>query len=440
MKTSAVISFFAATAFAVRATTPAITSVTMSQADASRLVTIGYTLAGADAVVTLDIETNAVANAETGWTSIGGEAVSSAIGDVWRKVATGAHTITWRPDRTWPDHVLGDGCARAVVTAWATNNTPDYMVVDISAAASANSEKYYPGADYIPGGLLSNDDYRTTKIVMRKIMAEGVTFTMGSTTLETQDRDATREKTHDATLDSNYYIGVFEVTQSQWELLAPARSLPSRCTNVVDRAMRPVEYVCFNEIRNNSGTTANDAYDYPNAPNSASYIGKLRTRTGIDFDLPGEAQWEWACRAGHGVGMWGNGSAILNTSPDANLSMLGRYAGNAPSTSNSDADRNVRASAGGTAIVGSYSPNDWGLYDMNGNVQEWCLDYWWSDISSLNGAIAPAEGKTSASRVRRGGCFTERAGLCRPAYRNASGSTKNDWFIGFRLACPVSAK
>ena len=137
--------------------TPVVSNVTMTQSDASRMVTITYRLTE-DAVVTLDVQTNATPNAATGWTSIGGEAVCNAQGAVWRKVTSadadgsGNYTITWRPDLSWTDEFgkgfkIPDGCAKAVVTAWATNNTPDYMVVDLAAEKTV---RYYPAADFLP--------------------------------------------------------------------------------------------------------------------------------------------------------------------------------------------------------------------------------------------------------------------------------------------------
>ncbi len=128
--------------------TPVVSGVSMSQSDTSRRVTISYTL-DSEAVVTLDIQTN---DTQGVWVSIGGEAISGHVsgktsgpaqGDVWKKVAAGTHTITWRPDYMWPDHVIGDGGARAVVTAWALDNPPDYMVVDLS---DASGTRYYPDA------------------------------------------------------------------------------------------------------------------------------------------------------------------------------------------------------------------------------------------------------------------------------------------------------
>ena len=97
---------------------PEVSGVSMAQDD-NRTVTIAYTLSSAPAVVTLDVQTNVTGDV---WASIGGEAVWNAMGDVWKRVETGSRTITWRPDHTWPGHMIADGGARAVVTAWALDN------------------------------------------------------------------------------------------------------------------------------------------------------------------------------------------------------------------------------------------------------------------------------------------------------------------------------
>ena len=441
---------FAALAAAMAAADmPEITAATMRQASTSRLVTIEYTLANAPAVVTLEVETNANPSAsadDPGWTSIGGEAVCNAQGDVWKKVGesgTFNGRIEWRPDHSWPGFKIPANGARARLTAWPLDNTPDYMAVDISKAAEANTQRYYPGVDFLPGGVLSNTNYRTGMILMRKIMAKDVTWMMGSTTLETQ-RNATREATHQVTLTNNYYIGVFPVTQAQWDLIQTSRLAPSYFNNAADRAMRPVEQVCYNEIRNAANsTTANAAYDWPHDPNPGSFLGLLRTKTGLDFDLPSEAQWEFAARAGNGDTKWGNGSGILNTDRDTNLDLLGRYRMNGGYVGGSTEPTSSCGATNGTAIVGSYAPNDWGLYDTAGNVWEWCLDWYADDITAHGGKVninpsVPAKtlsGASGTTRVRRSGGWSSTVGNCRPASRNGE-DPLNGWnFIGFRLAC-----
>ena len=429
----------AMTTATLTAAVPEVSNATMTQA-ADRLVTITYSLSDAPAVITLDIQTN---NTQGTWTSIGGANIQNVTGDVWKKVETGNRTIQWRPDISWPDHKVTDGGARAVVTAWALDNTPDYMVVDISAAAQPNTQMYYPAVEFLPGGLFGNDDYRTTKLVMRKIMAKDVTWTMGSTTLETNTRKD-REATHLVTLDNNYYIGVFEVTQSQWSLIQTDRPTPAYYSNASYRSMRPVEQVSYNEIRNAANSTAaNTAYDWPNDPNPGSFLGLLRTKTGIDFDLPSEAQWEFAARAGNGSTKWGDGSGITNTDTDSNLNSLGRYQKNGGKPGSSDPAASVNAD-NATAIVGSYRPNSWGLYDTAGNVWEWCLDWREDDITSFNGRVnidsanpsKTLSGATGSTRIGRGGAWNAGAGYCRPAYRDSDNpATQSLRVYGFRVLC-----
>ena len=423
-----------ASALLMASDTPEVTNVSMVQASFGRQVTITYELVNAPngAVVTLDVQTNktgAVTANDADWVSIGGEAVCNAQGDVWKKVPQGSRTITWRPDKSWEGHKveLSEGGARAVVTAWALDNTPDYMVVDISAAAQPNTQKYYPAADYLPGGILGNPDYRTTSIVMRKIMAQDVEWTMGSTSDEPL-RTAASEATHKVKLENNYYIGVFQITQSQW--YGVATNSGATASFPTEGMMRPMETICYNEVRktystsggiNSSGIWPAYATDgvYPAEPKNTSFLGLLRTKTGIDFDLPSEAQWEFACRAEHGSGYWGDGS-LIQSSSDENLRRIACCASN---------------SGNKTAIVGSYAPNSWGLYDMHGNVWELCLDRYAADISSLSGAVC-LFGDSDRNPVRRGGGFGSGADGCRPANRNGSGSVQyRQNNTGFRVVC-----
>ena len=431
------------------AAVPDVTDVTMTQA-ANRLVTITYTLTDAPAVVTLDIETNATGDV---WASIGGENIQNVNGDVWKRVETGSHTIQWRPDLSWPDHKIADGGARAVLTAWALDNTPDYMVVDLAAA---NTVRYYPGVDFLPGStpdqkgaVTNNPAYKTSKLLMRKIMASGVEWTMGSADGETQ-RTAASETAHVVTLTNNYYIGVFEVTQAQWKNIATNSTATANFT--VDGDMRPMEKVSYNEIRNAANsTTANTAYYWPNDPNPSSFLGLLRTKTGLDFDLPSETQWEFAARSGHGSGYWGNGSTIENNNIDANLALFGRYQynGGKIGANSSMAPAATCGATNGTAIVGSYAPNDWGLYDTAGNVWEFCLDWYAYDITAHGGKVnidpaTPANtlsGTSDANRVIHGGAWTDAAPSSRPASRIGFKPTSNrNNNIGFRVACTAGLR
>lgn len=415
----------AAFAFADAATPPSVSGVTMEQAS-DRLVTIGYTLADGPAVITLDIQTNATENAaadDPGWTSIGGEAIWNAAGDVWKKVTgDGAHTITWRPVDTWPGHKITGNGARAVVTAWALDNTPQFMVVDLMAANTVN---FYPGKDFLPkasfsqegAAITNNPAFKGTKLLMRKIEAAGIPWMMGSDENEIGHAEGTSdrpnaEKLHQVTLADNYYIGVFELTVSQYALVNAG-------TLVTTLDAKAKSALNFNGLRGNN---------YGSDPGSGKFLYKLRDKTGIAFDLPSEAQWEYACRAGHGSGLWGDGSAILAaTGTDSNLDRLGLYKKSGSSEG-----------ANGIAIaeVGSYAPNSWDLYDMHGNLIELCLDTYVEDISSNATGVPIVDGTDYVTRGGGRGYWAFRA---RSADRSKS-FTKNvnsSPVLGCRVVCPV---
>ena len=418
---------FAAVAAIADPPTATVTSSTI----ADDVLTVTYTLANGPAVITFDILTNGTSGA-----SIGGEAVVSGIlhgSDVWMKVTgEGPHTIKWRTD-AWD----GNAEITAAVTAWPLDNPPNYMVADISYYAydQTNAQRYYPEADFVPGGVLGNVRYRQTALLMRKIMAKGIRWTMGGSS-----------STRYVTLTNNYYMGVFEVTKAQWaQVVGGYRTASSSnsgspaFTNLFYREMRPLEIVSYGEIRTAGSRTYNAAYDFPNPPHGSSFLGIVRQRTHLDFDLPGEAQWEFAARAGHGAGYWSDGSADSTV----NGRRLGRCSSNGGSTSNFNC-----GPENGTAICGSYLPSDWGLYDVHGNVNEWCLDWYTTDTTALNSLdyrvnIDPANpskmlypaNTAGSGKVKKGGAWANDAST--PASR-WSDSPSTQWYnIGFRVMCPV---
>ncbi len=441
-------------AFLVSAAVPNVTDVTMTQAD-NRLVTINYTLSDAPAVITVDVQTN---DNNGGWASIGGEALWNAVGDVWKKVEAGetVKTITWRPDHTWPDHKIEGNNTRAVVTAWALDNTPDYMVVDLTVQSGGDNVRYYPGVEFLPKknfdqkgtAILGNEDYRKSKLVMRKIMARGVQWTMGSVAADEPYERGTSEDPHLVALTNNYYIGVFEITQKQYWYVVPGQK--HGYFKEVNWEMRPMDNPCYDAFRLRAYTASNreataeeiSSYSWPKEPHPDSFLGKLRAKTGLDFDMPSDAQWEFACRAGNGSGYWNDGSKVLNThadafnGADANLDNLACYRRSTANVSSSwDTNK-------GTMVVGSYKPNGWGLYDMHGNVWEFCLD-WAGDNSELDGKvnIDPADpsktlsGETGANRVSRGGAWCYGAPRLRSSYRFSRIPGENNYMCGIRVVC-----
>ena len=404
---------FAATAafaaFAVHADTgtPSVSGVSLSQ-DATRAVTINYTLADAPAIITLDITTNGV--------SIGQQNVWAIDGDANKVVQPGARSMVWHPDKSWPDQkfVASDGIeVGAVVTAWATNDPPMYLAADLVSG----DVKYYTCAEAVPGGV-QDILYKTTTLLMRRIYARGKAFMMGSPSDEPGRwySDA-RETQHEVSFSHDYYMGVYEVTQQQWAQIMSA--WPSDHKNDTCKATRPVENISWAQIRGASTF-------YPAAPLSDSFLALLRAKfsDAISFDLPGAAQWEYACKAGNGDYKWGDGTALDsglkgsnptdNEDPAYNAlgrnaynNAMGEYSPNSSALKTPETRADVDVTCG-TAAVGSYRQNSWGLYDMHGNVYEPCQDAYSNNgntSANTNPYLETPVKHSSANRVRKGGSF-----------------------------------
>ncbi|MGD0089899.1 MAG: SUMF1/EgtB/PvdO family nonheme iron enzyme [Planctomycetota bacterium] len=274
------------------------------------------------------------------------------------------------------------------------NVTSDYAVVDLSAGpAGPWPVSELPAA---PPDLLNNDDWRTRKLLLRKIPAG--TFKMGSPDNEAGRKEFTTgyhmdETCHTVTLTKPFYIGVFPVTQGQWALV-----MGSNPSWFKDNPKRPVESVSWNDIR--GGTWPNGS------PAAGTFIGRLNLGTSQSFDLPTEARWEYSCRAGT-VRAFNdqtkNGGEGADCS-EASLDALGWYESNAERSAHD---------------VGGKQANAWGLYDMHGNVSQWCLD-WYAPCSADDASdpTGPELAKRSGGRVLRGGYWSLPKAGCRSAARD----------------------
>ena len=393
------------------ATTPEISDVTATQNE-SRRVTVGYTLKNASAIITLSVETNVTDDV---WVSIGDENLTHVAGEANKIVEPGTRSLTWLPHKAWPDHLIADGKIRIGVKAWALEEPPEIMAVDLKAANTVN---YYSSAAALPGGV-QDRRYKTDVLVLRHIPAANVTWTMGSPETEL-GRNANNEYAHQVTLGADYWIGVYEVTQRQYENLKGEKK--GHYNNPDYYATRPV-----------------DCCSYDQALGSDSFIVRLRQISGISgFTFPTEAQWEFACRAGEGAALY-NGQNLIDGGgykPDQFVLPLARFLGNSGESNKTLAPADSGPEKG-SAPVGSYEPNAWGLYDMLGNMYEWCLDWYQHDISNVDPATGPASG---TQRVVRGGWHAEGAWQCRCARRAGFASNSAFGENGFRVACPITAQ
>ena len=283
-----------------------------------------------------------------------------------------------------------------------------YMVVDLSSGPEGAKYPVHFIDEVPPEGW--SEEYKTTNMVLR--LVESGAFQMGCGPSETGYFGEYEATPHIVELTKPFYMGVFEVTQRQFELIAGTN------TSSFVGAMRPVDSIPMTMIR---GEASNFGGNWPmdNYVAKDSFVGRMRIKTGIgSFDLPTEAEWEYACRAGT--------TSALNSGKDLsdeNMAEVGRFHGN-------DDDGQY------TSTVGNYMPNAWGLYDMHGNIWEWCLDWYQNGSSfSTNSVIDPLGPSNGNRRVARGGAWISGARVCRSAHREGWLPTIQYPTHGMRVRC-----
>lgn len=377
---------------------PTVGNVQISQNE-NKVVNVTYDLADEPAVVLATFLTNGV--------PVAGETALVCRGQVNRLVPVGAsRTFTWFPRKTIPDLERGVATLSVKLTAFATNCLPQYLMVDLR---EQNRVIYFADEASLPGGSVTNELFKKDAILFFKAPARNVTWRMG--TAPGEPSPGGREYPHLVTFTDDFYIGVYAFTQGQYRHIAENSFIPSGDT-------LPVHTVSYDEMRGTQYSWPGDGHKVA----ADSVLGLLRDRCGVEIDLPTDAQWEFACRAGTTT-MWNNWGWYASR-----ISDVAWCAENTGMTGSND---------GGPLPVGGRQPNPWGLYDFHGNVWEWVLD-WNQDILSEN-TTDPAGPTTGTVRVYRGGCFWRTWTYCRAGHRNNGSSAHRGKDFGHRLACPATA-
>ena len=236
----------------------------------------------------------------------------------------------------------------------------------------------------------------STMVVMPMIWIEPGTFMMGSPKDELGRYS--NETQRQVTLTRGYWLGMFEVTQAQYEAVMGTNPSHIKGSNL------PVSRVDWNDaMKFCEKLTANE-----------KAAGRLPE--GYKYTLPTEAQWEYACRAGTTTAL-NSGKNLTSTAKCSNMDEVGWYEFNSEETLHD---------------VGLKKPNDWRLYDMHGNVYEWCLD-WYEDFPATP-VTDPMGPSTGTKRVFRGGCYYFSGIDCRSGCRYGDFPTDEYWGSGFRVA------
>jgi len=286
-----------------------------------------------------------------------------------------------------------------------------------------------------PQGAKGPEKTITNSVGMKLVLIPAGKFHMGSPASEAERED--KELRHEVTISKSFYMGAYEVTQGEF---AKVNGAPDAGGKRNPLGGRP-RFIAAN------GGGPDHPMENVQWDQAAEFCKRLsgladEKKAGRTYRLPTEAEWEYACRAGSTT-PFHYGKSL--SSKQANFN------GNYPHGGAAKGPYLRK-----TAKVGSYKPNAWGLYDMHGNVQEWCSDYYDADYyknSPKKDPQGPEKGVMPTGyktrnipgigqyyRVIRGGSWLDEARACRSAYRFRAMPNEPYQLIGFRVVCEVKGR
>ena len=293
---------------------------------------------------------------------------------VFNGLLVGNHQVEVRKDGYATDRktvAISEGQTASITGTLASN-----------AVASSNTSGYSSGSSSMASGSNTISIPVKNGISIEMVKVEAGTFMMGATP-EMENPFDNEKPTHQVTLTNDYYIGKYEVTQALWQAVMGKKPSRFKGDNL------PVVSVSWNDCQ--------------------KFISKLNRKTGKKFRLPTEAEWEYAARGG-------KKSRCYQYSGSNNISDVAWYYNNSCSK---------------TYIAGSKQANELGIYDMSGNVKEWCQDWFGSYSSSSQ--VNPTGANSGSYCVGRGGSWNCVAGSCNPSTRFSFAPDDRYDDLGLRL-------
>ena len=306
---------------------------------------------------------------------------------------------TAESSRSWCTLSSSSGSGNGTVTVRVSENTStDSRTASVTVKAGDVTQTIAITQSGATPVDQSTRTFTANGVSFKMIRVDGGTFMMGATSEQGSDAESDEKPAHQVTL-STYYMGETEVTQELWQALMDSN--PSAV------GQYPVTYVSWDDCQ--------------------EFITRLNNHTGQNFRLPTEAEWEFAARGG-------NKRRGYKYSGSNEIDAVAWFVRNSGDfwLSHITLEDDIKDNNCDIHKVATKSPNELGLYDMSGNVREWCQDWYGSYIS--NSQTNPTGPSSGSYRVYRGGSWYDLEDHCRVSDRNSSYRVSSSRYLGLRLA------